>query len=488
MNTLAFGVCFAAWMMNGVLVTYLVDHRLYEWDRAQMGWLIGLPVLTGSLLRLPVGMLTDRYGGRPVYAVLMIVSALGIHGMSLANDYGEFLVASLAFGISGASFAVGVAYTSVWFPRERQGTALGLFGMGNIGAAVTSFGAPRILEVLTRGGQDPEGWRTLPRLYAALLVATAVLFWLTTHSRKIPQDRTLSFGQRLAPLRNIRVWRFGLYYFLVFGAFVALSQWLIPYYLNVYQMDVATAGMMAAMFSLPSSLMRAVGGWLSDRHGPRVVMYWVLGACVAGFALLSIPRMDIETPGEGIMAQRAGTVTVVTPERLVIEGVPYPLRARAVSTAGTPGGALPTVTRWHEPAVKVGDVVKKKQLVALGTTHIHYPADVVGFTVILLIVGPMMGMGMAAVYRHIPDYFPKEVGLVGGLVGVIGGLGGFVCPILFGYLLALTGVWSSCWLFLAALSVVCLGWMRLVISRMMREQAPSLAREIEKGAPGAPPS
>ena len=166
MNTIAFTACFAVWMMNGVLVTFLVDSKVFAFDKAQMGWLIGIPVLTGALLRLPMGMLTDRFGGRPVFVSVMIASALAAYLTSHAAGFWGFLLGGLAFGIAGSSFAVGVAYTSVWFPREQQGTALGVFGMGNAGAALTSLFAPRLLAELTEGGTRLEAWRELPRLYA----------------------------------------------------------------------------------------------------------------------------------------------------------------------------------------------------------------------------------------------------------------------------------------------------------------------------------
>jgi len=132
MNTLAFTVCFAAWMMNGVLVTFLVNNGLFHWDKAQMGWLIGIPVLTGSIMRLPAGVLTDKYGGRPIYTVLMLISAIPMYLMSMADGYGQFLLGSLGFGLSGASFAIGIAYTSVCFSKERQGTASESSGSGTL--------------------------------------------------------------------------------------------------------------------------------------------------------------------------------------------------------------------------------------------------------------------------------------------------------------------------------------------------------------------
>lgn len=483
LNTLAFTVCFACWMMNGVLITYLVENRVFSWDKAQIGWLLGVPVLTGSLARLPVGVLTDRYGGRVVYGVLMLLSAVPMYLMSHANTYAQFMIASLGFGLTGASFAVGIAYTSIWFPKERQGTALGIFGVGNAGSALTSMGAPFMLAWLTGHGQNLEAWRMLPKLYAGVLVFMAVLFFLLTESRRIEHQDGYTLRERLAPLAHTRVWRFGLYYFLVFGGFVALAQWLIPYYVNVYAMTVATAGLMAAIFSLPSGLIRALGGWMSDRWGARAVMYWVFGVCIIGCLLLCVPRMEVQSPGEGIMALREGTVTAVSESEIVVDDQRYALEQRNGPPADrAEHGTLvfPTFSSWQEPVVEVGDRVKKKQLLARGVTHIFFQANVWIFTFLVFVVGIMMGIGKAAVYKFIPDYFPQDVGVVGGMVGVLGGLGGFLCPIVFGYMLRATGLWTTCWMFLFVLSLLCFGWLHAVVRRMMRERTPYLVRQIDE--------
>ncbi len=152
MSTLAFTLCFAAWTLNGVLVTFLVENGVFRWDQAQIGWLIGIPVLTGSLMRLPVGLLTDKFGGRKVYTILLLLSAIPMYLLSSVDSYAGFVWASLGFGLSGAAFAVGIAFTSVWFSKERQGTALGVFGAGNAGSAITSMGAPLLLKKLTLAG------------------------------------------------------------------------------------------------------------------------------------------------------------------------------------------------------------------------------------------------------------------------------------------------------------------------------------------------
>lgn len=481
MNTLAFTVCFAVWTMNGVLITFFVDNKLYAFDKAQMGWLIGTPVLTGSLLRLPMGVLADRFGGRIVFALLMLFSAGAAFLTSYADGYGAFLLGGLGFGVAGASFAVGIAYTSIWFPREQQGTALGIFGMGNTGAALTSLFAPQLLEALTEGGAHPEAWRQLPRLYALALLATTIAFWAFTHTRLAEAGQQKTIAQRLAPLRIVRVWRFGLYYLLVFGGFVALAQWLIPYYVNVYSVSVATAGALAAAFSLPSGLFRAVGGWLSDRFGARKVMYWVLSGCTVCCLLLAVPRMDIFAPGEGVAAEAAGAVGSVTGERIMVGDRTYGLRLRPEAVRDDDGQTLiwPQRAVWQEPVVKEGDRVVKRQLLARGVTHIFFQANRRIFTGIALLLAVFMGIGMAAVYKHIPTYFPSEVGVVGGIVGVLGGLGGFLFPTLFGYLLEATGIWTTCWVFFVALAVVCLVWMHLVIQSVMAQGAPQYAREME---------
>lgn len=404
LNTIAFTACFAVWMMYGALIKFLTSQGLYEFSPQQVGVLIAVPVLTGALLRLPVGILTDRLGGRPVFFGVLLLSALGAFSVTLADSFWGFLLSGLFFGLSGASFAVGIAYTSLWFEKDEQGTALGIFGAGNAGAAVTLMLGPGLLSFLTSRGSSPEGWRAFPVIYGLGLVAMAVAFWFLTENRRSEASTHKTLKERLAPLKNVQVWRFGYYYVLLFGCFVGLSGWLVKYYVDVYGVTLEMAGWLAAAFSLPSGVIRAIGGWLSDKSGARAVMYWVLGTCV------------------------------------------------------------------------------------VGSLTVCFPMSVVPFTVIVVVVGIAMGIGMAAVYKHIPVYFPQEVGVVGGMVGVLGGLGGFLCPVVFGILLGATtsseyptGLWTTSWMFISFIALTSLGWMHLAIRRMdatraRQDSAADLAR------------
>ncbi|MBI6546781.1 MAG: NarK/NasA family nitrate transporter [Cyanobacteria bacterium NC_groundwater_1444_Ag_S-0.65um_54_12] len=485
--TLAFTVCFACWMLNGVLVTYLVENGIFRWDEAQIGWLLAIPVLSGSLARLPVGILTDKYGGRVVYTVVMLISAVAMYLLSFARNFWEFFFCSLGFGLAGAAFAVGIAYTSIWFKREQQGTALGIFGIGNAGASVTTLGAPALLIWLTVGGEQLERWRVLPQLYAAALVFMAIAFYLLTFTRAVEQTEHMNLQKRLAPLASPRVWRFGYYYFFVFGGFVALAQWLVPYYVNVYSMSIVMAGLMATIFSLPSGVIRALGGWLSDRFGARQIMLWVFGCSLLCCLLLLVPRMDIYSPGGGVVAARSGIVTEVTPEHVVIGEKIYQLMPKTAGEQQRIGTETmearflvwPTFESWQDPVVRAGDQVKKRQLLAKGVTHVYFQANVWIFTFLVFILGIVMGIGKAGVYKYIPDYFPKEVGVVGGMVGVIGGLGGFFCPVIFGYFLKSTGIWTSCWIFFTILVLTCLWWFQHTVKKLMNRQVPVLMKRME---------
>ena len=474
MNTLAFTIAFAAWLSNGVLITFLISNGILNWTAVQMGTVIGIPVLTGALFRLPMGILTDKFGGKPIFTINLLIAALGMLLMSHATSYSDFIIASLLFGTVGATFAVGIAFTSVWFPKEKQGLALGIFGAGNAGAALTSLFAPTILMSLIAGG-DMEAWRQLPVMYAIMLAGMAVIFFFATENRK-PDSSNRTLGQMLTPLKDIRVWRLGMYYFIVFGLFVAFSQWLVPYFVNVYALPLVTAGLFASAFSFPSGVIRALGGYFSDKFGGNKVTMWVFIGAIAISAMLMVPKMVIESPGKGVMSKLPGTVTAVTENTVVVTNPKAgPRTYKFVPQVGDFNKdtndffMLPTKKVTQEAVVKVGDKIGKKQLLIKGTTNIFFQANVWIFGILAVIVGALWGIGKAGVYKLVAEEYPQEVGVVGGIVGVLGGLGGFVSPIIFAWLLGLTGLWSSAWMFVLAATLFAF----VLLTRAMNEDGAS---------------
>ncbi|WP_418262375.1 MFS transporter [Flavobacterium faecale] len=476
LNTLAFTICFACWTLNGVLVTFLVDRGIFNWNVVQVGWLLGIPILTGSIMRLPIGILTDKFGGKYVFATLLLLCSIPLFLLPLADSFFMFAILSFLFGMVGTSFAVGIGYTSIFYPKEWQGRALGIFGMGNAGAAITTFVAPSLLNHFS--ATDPtSGWKMLPIAYGAVLLFIGVLFLFFAENKKLEKsNRTIP--QMLTTLKSPRVWRFGAYYFLVFGCFVAYSQWLLPNFMNVYSTSLVMGGMFATMFSLPSGVIRAFGGYLSDKFGARTVMYWVLSSSVILSALLMVPKMEITTAGPGVMAGKKGIVTAVSPTNVRIGETDFPIDSKP--EAVEQGNIFPVKSSWQKVIVEQNQEVNKKELLAKGVTRITFDANMWVYLVLVIMIGISWGIGKAAVYKHIPEYFPTEIGVVGGMVGLLGGLGGFFGPIIFSYLLTTTGIWSSSWIFILLFSAICLIWMHITITNMMNEKQPAMAKEIDR--------
>ena len=291
LSTVAFTLLFAVWLMFGVLGIPIKEEL--HLNKIQFSWLTAIAVLSGSIWRLPFGIWTDRVGGRRLFILLLLASAVPCYLVSRATTFHGLMVCAFFFGIAGNSFSVGIAWNAAWASRQRQGFALGTFGAGNVGASVTKLIGPALITLLPAagllGGALPGGWRIVPVLYTALLVAMALVLALfaPAHDRTPGTGRTLA--AMLAPLRQVRIWRFGLYYVAVFGAYVAFSLWLPSYYKNVYHLTLAKGALLTAFFIFPASLLRPVGGWLSDRYGARPVTYAVFIAMLLASVALSAP-------------------------------------------------------------------------------------------------------------------------------------------------------------------------------------------------------
>ncbi len=476
-NTLAFTICFACWTLNGVLVTFLIEKGIYNWTVIEAGWLMGIPILSGALTRLPIGILTDKYGGKKVFTWLLFLCSIPLFLIPLANSFWGFAILSLLFGVVGASFAVGIGFTSVWYPKEWQGRALGIFGMGNAGAALTTFLAPSLLNYFSENNPE-NGWKLLPISYGIVLVLIGIIFIFFT-KEKLVQGESKNIKTLLQPLKTVRVWRFGMYYFLVFGCFVAYSQWLLPNFMNVYHTTLVMGGMFATLFSMPSGVIRAFGGYLSDKYGARKVMYWVLGSTMVISFLLMFPKMEIFTTGPGLLSTNNGVVTNIEDNKIKVNDIVYEVTPRTEKQVNN-APVFPVKSSWQEIVVQENQSIKKKELIAKGVTHIKFEANMWVYLILVILIGSSWGIGKAAVYKHIPEYFPNEIGVVGGMVGLIGGLGGFFGPIVFGYLLKSSGLWTSSWFFIFIISTICLIWMHKTIIKAIRKNNPEFTTQIEQ--------
>ena len=384
-STTAFTVCFMVWMMFAVIGIPI--KQSLGLNETQFGVLVATPVLTGSLIRLPLGMWTDRFGGRIVFFILMLSAVIPIWMISWATEFWHFLVTGLFVGVAGGSFTVGIAYCARWFPRNRQGFAMGIFGVGNTGAAVTKLVAPTIVVAY--------GWAMVPKVYAMLMLLTAVLFWLFSYTDEAhtADAAKVTVKEQLMALKDPTVWRYSQYYSIVFGGYVALSLWMTKYYISEYGFDIQLAALLAAGFSIPGGLLRAIGGWFSDKFGAHTVTWWVLWIGLVCLFFLSYPQSDV---------------------------------------------IFHTVT---------------------GPKTFHFGLGPTVFTVIMFTMGIAFAIGKASVFKYISDDYPHNIGVVSGVVGLAGGMGGFILPIMFGALVDLTGVRSSAFMLMFGIVWVSLMWM-----------------------------
>jgi len=403
-STISFTVCFAIWMMFAVLGIPI--KTMLGLNETQFGLLAAMPVLSGSLVRVPLGIWCDKYGGRIVFFLLMLTAVIPIYLIGKATAYWQFLVLGLLVGIVGGSFSVGTPYVARWFSKERRGLAMGIFGAGNSGSALTKFVAPAIIAAY--------GWQMLPTVYAVAMLATAIMFWLCSATDPTHQSgASVPFSEQMKVLKDPRVWRYCQYYSVVFGGYVALALWMTKYYVGEYGFDLRLAALLAACFSLPGGVLRALGGWIADRYGAYKVTWYVMWVCWVCFFLLSYP-----------------------PTSMVVK----------------------TVT---------------------GEVHLNLALTPWMFTGLLFVVGTAMAIGKASVFKFIGDEFGENIGAVSGVVGLAGGLGGFVLPILFGVLLDLTGVRSSAFMLLYGSVCVSLIWMHFSFK-------PEFKPELKPDAVAAP--
>nr|WP_253340408.1 nitrate/nitrite transporter [Neisseria sp. HSC-16F19] len=383
-STMSFTVCFMIWMMLAV-VGIPVKEKL-GLSETEFGVLAALPVLSGSLIRVPLGIWTDKYGGRIVLFSLMLLSVPAIFAMQYATQYWHFLIIGLMMGLAGGSFSVGTPYVARWFPKEQQGFAMGVFGAGNAGSAVNKFIAPSLIAI--------GGWTLVPNVYAGVMLAMAIIFWFTSyHDPKHLVSSSVSLKDQLALLKDPGVLRYSQYYSVVFGGYVALALWMTKYYVGEFGLSLQTAAFLAACFSLPGGVLRAFGGYLSDKFGAYKVTWAVMWVCWVCFFILSYPQTDFVIHGKN------------------------------------------------------------------GPINLHIGLNVVVFTILMFTVGVATAVGKASVFKFVADDYPHNIGAVSGIVGLAGGMGGFLLPIMFGALEDWSGVRSTSFMLLYGTVCVSLIWM-----------------------------
>ncbi len=364
LSTLAFAVSFAVWgLISPMSKTF---QKMYHLTEAQVALMIAVPVLLGSIIRLPMGMLADRIGGRKVFGALLIFISLPAYMLSRAASYNDFLLWGLFLGMAGTSFSVGVSYTSRWFPPEKQGTALGIYGAGNIGQSLALFGVPVLIKLLGTWQQTFQVFALIALIYGFIFLALA----RDAESKAAPK----SLGEMLRVLqREPLAWLLSLFYFVTFGGFVALSIYL-PKLLqdkDLFALTREDASLRAAGFVLVATLMRPIGGALSDRFGGANVLKYVFAFAGALALLLTARVMPLFTVG------------------------------------------------------------------ALG-------------------IAACVGLGNGGVFKLVPQYFGKDTGTVTGLVGALGGLGGFFPPLVLGQIKQATGNYAAGFILLSLFCFVCL--------------------------------
>ncbi|MBU6391988.1 MAG: NarK/NasA family nitrate transporter [Planctomycetota bacterium] len=365
--TLAFALCFASWSLFAPLAMYLRTE--FNLSSTTVGLLIAAPVLLGSVAKIPMGIVTDKYGGRLVFTIMLLFGFLSVFMTSFAHSYGFLLGCGLLFGLIGSSFAVGIPHVSEWYPKKRQGLALGIYGVGNAGTALAAFGVPFIAESM--------GWNKVFIIYSVPLLFMAFVYWFfTSNAPRSANTKIPTLSEKLKVYKTSGLaWIFCLIYFMFFGLFVCFSIWLPSYLNDFYHISPVKAGSFTSIFVFLSAFTRILGGYLGDRFNGRKIMVFL-------------------------------TIIVLSL-----------------------------------------------------TVYLNLNVSLVTSLVLFYVMGICLGTGNGVVYKLVAEYFPKDTGTVGGLVGAAGGLGGFFLPIILGTIRDYTNNYYLGFIFVSLVCLMCLSFM-----------------------------
>lgn len=296
LGSIAFALCFAAWGLISPLVPHF--QETFGLSATEASVLVAIPVLLGSLGRIPAGMLADRFGGRLVFSLLLLFLVIPLALIGFANSYWTLVLGGFWLGMAGASFAVGVPFVSRWFAPSTQGFVLGIYGMGNIGTAIANFIAPPVAAVY--------GWQAVFQLATIPTAAMAGVFWLAAREAPVapPPGRSTGDFIRLVQTRPLAL-VLSLFYFVTFGGFVAISLYLPTFLVTTFALEEADAALRAAGFVVLATLARPIGGYLSDHINAATLLNGVFAAItLLGIALafpLNMAALSIAFLGCGIV-------------------------------------------------------------------------------------------------------------------------------------------------------------------------------------------
>ncbi|MDR6998312.1 MFS transporter [Neobacillus niacini] len=287
---------FMVWVLISSLMPFIkADINL---SSTQIAWATAVPVILGSLLRVPIGFWTNRFGARVLFTICFLVLVIPIAVISFANSFAMLIMGGFLLGIGGAVFSIGVTSLPKYYEKKKHGFINGIYGAGNIGTAITSFSAPVLATAY--------GWRSTIKIFLIIVLVFAVINFLLGDRKERKVNNSFSVVIKEV-YRNPKLWLLSLFYFITFGSFVAFTIYLPSFLVNHFELEKVDAGLRTAGFIAISTLFRPVGGWLGDKLNPLFILMFVFfWLTFAGFLLSFTPSLPIYSFGCLLVAFCAG--------------------------------------------------------------------------------------------------------------------------------------------------------------------------------------
>jgi MFS transporter, NNP family, nitrate/nitrite transporter len=287
LQTLSLIAGFMVWVILSSLMPFIKED--IQMSANQIAMATALPVVLGSVLRIPIGYWTNKYGARKLFSISFTLLLFPVYFISLADTYNDLLIGGLFVGIGGAVFSVGVTSLPKYYPRERHGFVNGIYGVGNLGTAISTFSAPVIASQL--------GWQTTIKFYLILLIAFAMMNFILG-DKKEPKVVTPLGEQIKSVYKNQKLWALSLFYFLTFGSFVAFTIYLPNFLVSHFDLEKVDAGLRTAGFIALATFFRPIGGWLGDKFNSFIILMSVFaGMTISGILLAFMPSLTLYTIG-----------------------------------------------------------------------------------------------------------------------------------------------------------------------------------------------